>query len=211
MAATPGGCVRGQDGGSPGAARRRRTGAGADQPPAAGSLAGRMLWWATLLASSSAVLVAADRLLRRLIPLAAVLQMSVLFPGRAPTRFGGGPPSRRNRQAPRPDCPGAGGRPGSARDWQRSGSSRPRGLAGPSRPAHPWPFRAGPDLHGPAGRRAAAVPARSRSLRWAALLHDIGKLTVPGSVLGKPGLPSDVDWLAIKAHRRGRPVGCPVD
>jgi putative nucleotidyltransferase with HDIG domain len=39
-----------------------------------------------------------------------------------------------------------------------------------------------------------------RQLRRAALLHDIGKLSVPNSILEKPGKPTAEEWVAIKAH-----------
>jgi putative nucleotidyltransferase with HDIG domain len=37
-------------------------------------------------------------------------------------------------------------------------------------------------------------------LRWAALMHDIGKLRVPGSILRKPGKPTDEEWETLKQH-----------
>ena len=37
-------------------------------------------------------------------------------------------------------------------------------------------------------------------LRWAALLHDIGKLRVPGRILNKAGKPDRVEWERLQAH-----------
>jgi HD-GYP domain-containing protein (c-di-GMP phosphodiesterase class II) len=37
-------------------------------------------------------------------------------------------------------------------------------------------------------------------LRWGAMLHDIGKLTVAPSILNKPGKPTPEEWIEIKTH-----------
>ncbi|MEN6522530.1 MAG: HD domain-containing phosphohydrolase [Anaerolineaceae bacterium] len=37
-------------------------------------------------------------------------------------------------------------------------------------------------------------------VRWGALLHDIGKLGVPDSILLKPGTLSDEEWMIMKQH-----------
>src|SRR5688572_5477292 len=45
-------------------------------------------WWVGITAVSTVVLVLTDRLSRRLLPLAALLKLSLLFPDRTPSRFG---------------------------------------------------------------------------------------------------------------------------
>jgi len=37
-------------------------------------------------------------------------------------------------------------------------------------------------------------------LRWAALLHDLGKITVPTEILDKPGKPTKEEWAILAAH-----------
>src|SRR6201999_3483848 len=37
-------------------------------------------------------------------------------------------------------------------------------------------------------------------LRWAVLLHDIGKLTVPPEILNKKGRPTDDEWAILSGH-----------
>ncbi len=45
-------------------------------------------WWAIIVVTSTAALVAVDRAARRLLPLVAPLRLSMVFPDRAPSRFG---------------------------------------------------------------------------------------------------------------------------
>ena len=37
-------------------------------------------------------------------------------------------------------------------------------------------------------------------LRWAAVLHDIGKLAVPAEILNKPGKPTADEWAILQSH-----------
>jgi putative nucleotidyltransferase with HDIG domain len=50
-----------------------------------------------------------------------------------------------------------------------------------------------------AGELRLAEADRDR-LRWAALLHDIGKLHVPARILNKPGRPDQREWETLQAH-----------
>ena len=46
-----------------------------------------LLWWAVVLGSSTVALMVTDRLGRKMMPLAALLRMSMVFPDRAPSRL----------------------------------------------------------------------------------------------------------------------------
>ena len=42
--------------------------------------------------------------------------------------------------------------------------------------------------------------AERNRLRWASVLHDIGKLAVPAEILNKPGKPDAEEWAIIQSH-----------
>lgn len=44
------------------------------------------------------------------------------------------------------------------------------------------------------------TPIQVNRVRWAALLHDVGKLSIPSAVLNKPGPLTDAEWELIKRH-----------
>ncbi|QLG13018.1 HD-GYP domain-containing protein (plasmid) [Deinococcus sp. D7000] len=43
-------------------------------------------------------------------------------------------------------------------------------------------------------------PAQTQALRWGALLHDIGKLTLPGTLLTKPGQLAPSERTLLRSH-----------
>ena len=160
------------------------------------SLAG---WWLLVLLVSAAVLAIVDRLGRRLLPLAALLHLSLLFPDRAPSRFA------------------VALRAGSTRrladrllDVERAAAAQPMATAEsllalvgaltlhdrPSR-GHSERVRAFTDLI--AEEMGLSELDRER-LRWASLLHDIGKLTVSPDVLNKPARLDEVEWAQVRRH-----------
>src|SRR5581483_7312383 len=56
-------------------------------PAPLGSLWVYLLWWLGLTAAATGVLIAVDRVARRLLPLAALLKLSLVFPDQTPSRF----------------------------------------------------------------------------------------------------------------------------
>lgn len=49
-------------------------------------------------------------------------------------------------------------------------------------------------------RRFVAEPARLRRIYWGALLHDVGKIGVPDTVLLKRGPLGEAEWVLMRAH-----------
>jgi putative nucleotidyltransferase with HDIG domain len=164
------------------------------------TVAGLLLWWFGVLVSSTAAFLVAERLGRRALPLAALLKMTMLFPGRAPKRL-----ALARRTA-------------STRDLaRRLEAARSQGLADePTVAAEKIVALAASLSVHDRGTRGHAERVRALTdliatelrlhdddrdrLRWSALLHDIGKLTVHPDTLNKAGPLSPEEWEVIHKH-----------
>jgi putative nucleotidyltransferase with HDIG domain len=159
-----------------------------------------VLWWTAVVAVSLIAFLVADRLCRRALPLVALLQLSMLFPDRAPRRFKIARGRGRVREL--------------AAELDRAVDRDPadpatRGAVtvltliasltvhdGRTR-GHSERVRIFADMIA----EEMGVPEEARHrLRWAALLHDIGKLEVPASILNKPGRPDGDEWVQLRRH-----------
>jgi putative nucleotidyltransferase with HDIG domain len=160
-------------------------------------LLARGVWWIAMLASSTAVLFATERVARRMLPLAALLKLSLVFPDHVPSRFSVALRTGTTRQL--------------ARQLQqtrlepttRAGATDLLALVAalnhhdPLTRGHSERVRALSDLLA----EQLQLDADDREkVRWAALLHDIGKLRVPGEILRKPGKPTVDEWEVLKTH-----------
>jgi len=162
-------------------------------PPAHG-LAPTVGWYAATLAASVTTVVLVGRLARRLLPLAALLRLTLLFPDRAPSRLAVALTAssrwRLDVERRRP----AGGDPNvrtlvtlaaSLNDHDRltrGHSERTRALA---------------EMIG--GELGLSSDDTDR-LRWVAFLHDIGKTQVPARLLNKRGRLTDAEWATMRRH-----------
>jgi hypothetical protein len=168
--------------------------------PTPGSPGQFVAWWVALAVIALITLSVLDRLSRRLLPLAALLTLSMAFPDRAPSRF------RVAREA------------ASLRHLQRRlAEARSDGLqSDPARAAeaiitlitalgvhdkrtrgHSERVHVFTELL--AEELGLSQDDRDR-LRWASLLHDIGKLVVSSEILNKPGKPDEEEWSALRRH-----------
>jgi putative nucleotidyltransferase with HDIG domain len=50
------------------------------------------------------------------------------------------------------------------------------------------------------GQELGLPPHQVKALRWAGLLHDIGKLSVPDAVLNRAGLLTPAEWALVRQH-----------
>ena len=168
--------------------------------PAATTVPGAVTRSAGILLASLPVLVVVDVVARRFLPLAALLQLSLVFPDQTPSRF------RLALKA------------GSGRHMARAVSeARSNGLSDlPDEGAeqlvvlataigdhdrrtrgHSERVRLYAELIG----EALELPADERNkLQWAALIHDIGKVTVPPEILNKKGKPDADEWAILQEH-----------
>jgi putative nucleotidyltransferase with HDIG domain len=159
-----------------------------------------VLWWLAVLAVASVVMLAVDRLARRLLPLAAMLQLSLAFPDQTPSRLSvalrAGSTSTLERRLEQLRSGGAGAEPAQAAttilSLAASLSAHDRRTRGHSERVRALAEVLGQELH---------LHGRDlEQLRWAALLHDIGKLQVAQRVLNKPGSPDESEWRQLRRH-----------
>jgi HD-GYP domain-containing protein (c-di-GMP phosphodiesterase class II) len=181
-------------------------------PPPAGGI-GRIAWWAALLVLAIVVAVGVERLARRGMPLVALLKMAMLFPDRAPTRFAVARKGGSIRQLqilaaqadgdPSPESSSASESAATILSLVTALSAHDRHSRGHSERVRMFTDMLGQELRLPEGDRDR--------LRWAALLHDIGKLSVRAGILTKPGLLDKEEWTTIRLHpAEGARIAAPL-
>ena len=77
-----------------------------------------------------------------------------------------------------------------------SARSRRRTVTPPVTPS------ASPTYAGYIGEELDFMPARMERLRFAALMHDIGKLVVPNQLLNKPGKLTEDEFAQVRVHEK---------
>lgn len=157
-------------------------------------------WWIAIISVSTVTATAVDRVARRFLPLTVLLRMTMLFPDAAPSRLrtarrAGNVSELRRRVA-------EAGRDVAHADLGEVAelvlalstalSNHDRRTRG-----HSERTRMYTDLI--AEEMGLSAPDRDR-LRWAALLHDVGKLEVPAEILNKDSALDDDEWNLVKQH-----------
>jgi HD-GYP domain-containing protein (c-di-GMP phosphodiesterase class II) len=172
--------------------------------PTPGSGPGVIAWWILMLAVPGGVYALTNRLGRRALPLAALLKMTLVFPDKAPSRMA---VARRAGSTRGLERQLAAARDSGVQDEPAVAAEQILALAASLNKhdrmtrGHSERVRVVTDLIAD----ELKLPQADRDrLRWSALLHDIGKLTVDGSILNKPGKPDEVEWRILQGH----PLAC---
>lgn len=155
----------------------------------------RAPWLALVVAACLLVFLGARRVARLLLPLTTVLRVALVLPDRVPSRVAA------VRRPPPPNML-------QTRVEQASGEEAGDGvvllqlLGALSRHDHAT-YRHCERVQRYAtlvGRELGLPPEDAARLGWAALLHDVGKVTVPTQVLNKPGRPDQEEWATLSGH-----------
>ena len=161
-----------------------------------------VVWWLALSAAGSVVLLVADRAGRRLLPLAALLRLSLVFPDAAPSRFRAALEAGKVRrledrlQLVR-----------DARDAATPNESAERLLTlvaalsqhdrltrGHTERVRAYAGMIGEEMGLDRGARPAPLGRAAARRR---------QVDVPGEILNKPGRPTDEEWAHLKRTRSG--------
>ena len=167
------------------------------RPNTLGPIAG---WWLTLLGVAVVVSIAVDRAARRLLPLATLLRLSLIFPDETPSRFrvalrSGNAKLLETRLADlgRSELPGGSSEVAALLlELVTALGTHDRMTRGHSERVRAYSTVIGEEL---------GLDADSRNkLQWAALLHDVGKMAVPADLLNKVEPLTDDEFATIRHH-----------
>jgi HD-GYP domain-containing protein (c-di-GMP phosphodiesterase class II) len=161
---------------------------------------GMIFWWLLVIASSTMALRIADRFAKRLMPLAVLMKLSLVFPDKAPNRFGvslkSGSAHSLEELLERAEQAGL-------HDDLTDAAETILALGAalnahdPRTRGHGDRVRAYADM---LGEEMGYTDEERNKLKWAAMLHDIGKLRVPSEVINSPGKLTDEEWTIMRNH-----------
>ncbi|MEQ9161429.1 MAG: HD domain-containing protein, partial [Ilumatobacter fluminis] len=165
-----------------------------------GGTVGIGVWILQAAAAGALVSHAVGRLTRRLLPLAALMQLTLIFPDEAPSRFGvalrSGTVKQMRARAAEYHRAGLGSNPAEAAE---NAIVLVNGLGRHDRltRGHTERVRAYADL---IAEEMGLSDEDRNWLAWGVLLHDVGKIEVPSAVLNKKEKLTDDEWQQLKQH-----------
>jgi hypothetical protein len=160
----------------------------------------RLGWIASMFVAASFVSSRLNKLGNRFLPLSALCHLNLRFPKEAPSRVKMslriGNTAQRARVLAEFQAQGLSSDPQTAAeqvlDLIQILNSHDRKTRG-----HSEKVRALADVIGE--QMELSDDDRNR-LRWASMLHDMGKISVPAEILNKAGKPTDEEWEILKGH-----------
>jgi hypothetical protein len=159
-----------------------------------------VVWLALLLVVATLTLRIVDRYARRLLPLATMLRLSLVFPDRAPSRFAIALKSGTGRALERAvegaEAEAQFGTPQETAEAVVALIGRV-GRHDRLTRGHCERVRAYADL---IGQELGLAGEDAAKLHWSALLHDVGKLDVDPAILNKKGRLTPEEWEHVKLH-----------
>lgn len=167
--------------------------------PAPSDLLGVVAWWAVFTAAIVAAWMLVSELLQRVLPLATLLDLTLVFPHTVPSRIA---IYRRHvdrrrveddlRKLRERSDPESGARAQLILELAVALSLHDSRTRGHSERVRVYTDMVAQELH--------LHQRDADRLRWAALLHDIGKLAVAPEILNKPERPDDEERLSLRSH-----------
>ncbi|MFK8024241.1 MAG: HD domain-containing phosphohydrolase [Ilumatobacter sp.] len=179
--------------------------------PGASSIAGNVVRVAGVVLASATAMLVVDRLARRLMPLSALLHLTLVFPDRAPSRF-----RIAMRTSSTADLEERIAAAQVAPEGETSNEAAERLLELVGLLSHHDRLTRGHSERVRAytqvlGEELGLTPAELDKIRWAGLLHDVGKTMIPQEILNKPGRLTDEEFEVVKMHPdEGRSLVAPL-
>lgn len=159
------------------------------------------MWMLAVLGASWLLLWALTIVAARIVPLSVMMRLSLVFPDRAPSRFKVAMRTGNSRQVERRIAwirsSGRALDDGDAAAEQMLGLVAALSTHDRLTRGHSERVRAYADL---IIAELGLSPEEAAKARWAALLHDVGKLMVPAEILNKRGRPTPREWQVLARH-----------
>ena len=170
--------------------------------PSPETLGPTIAWWVAVIGSSLLVSHLVQRFAIRLLPLAALFNLSLVFPDEAPSRFRialrSGSTGLLRKEVERALAAGADDDPTKSAEFALTLVAS-LGKHDTTTRGHAERTRAYTDMI--AEELQLSLADRDR-LRWAALLHDIGKVEIDATILRKSSPLDDTEWNLVREHPR---------